>query len=249
MKQKKSYWRYWQWIVAVIIAYLFIYNVLLNNTLQIPMSIEWMEQHQGKMEMRYNDLEYVVKETALAIFHQFSLFSGGPIHNRYGWATIIVTVSALFWSSLFSFIIAPKGFRLKEGTLVQHMVFSAVIASISLFQILQSLRNDPEYFFWLLWFAIVLCFLASRAYYRVINGNRTLQEEIVFHLPWIIGLIIPHVIWFEPFHSMNQGTPFELPFSGYSVNSYTILMNTVVFIITLGFIPGIKHEIKKECKS
>lgn len=243
MKFKKVFWR---WIAVIIIVCLFIYMVLLNYTLRVPVTREWMEQYRGRMEICYEDPEYLVKETSVAILHQYPLLTGGPIHNRYVWVSLIVTVSAFLWSSLFCFLIAPNGFLFKDGTIVQHMIFSAVLATVSLFQILKSLRYEPKYFIWIPWFLIVLCFLVFRSYRRITRGYRTIKEEIFFHLPWIIGLIVPHIVWFEPFRSMNQGTPIELPLSGYSVNSYTILMNTILFIVALGFIPGVRREIRKE---
>lgn len=197
-------------------------------------------------EMLYSDPTYVVKETVAAILHQFSIFWGGPIHDLYGWASIIITISAFLWSSLFCVVAVPKGFWLKEGNLVQHMAFSAVLASVSLFQILQSLRNDPQNFFWIPWFILVLIALAIRAYVRIHSGKRTLSRELMFHTPWIIGLVIPHLIWLEPFSSMNHGTPIELPLSGYFVNTYTIVMNIAIIAVSLGFIPEIQHEKKKE---
>jgi len=196
--------------------------------------------------MLYSDSTYVVNETVAAILHQFSVFWGGPIHNLYGWASIIITISAFLWSSLFCFVIVPKGFWLKEGNLVEHMTFSAVLASVSLFQILQSLRNDPENFFWIPWFVLVFMALAIRAYDRIHSGKRKFSKEIMFHIPWIVGLVIPHLIWFEPFSSMNQGTPIELPLSGYFVNAYTIVMNITIIAVILGFIPEIQYEKKKE---
>lgn len=235
-----------KWIMVAVMVILFIYAVLLNNVLSVPLSTEWMVEHRNDPEMLHSDSAFVVSETTAAIFHQFSIFWEGPIHNLYAWASIIITISAFLWASLFCFITVPKGFRLREDNLVQHMIFSAVLASISSFQILQSLRNDPENFFWVPWLILVLLALTIRAYCRIHSGKRTLSKEIMFHIPWIIGLAVPHLIWFEPFHSMNQGTPIELPFSGYFVNAYTIVMNIAVIIISLGFIPEIQYENKKE---
>lgn len=238
-----------KWVMVAILVCLFIYMVLLNNVLSVPLSTEWMVIHRNNPEILHNDFSFVLNETVIAILHQFSIFWGGPIHNLYGWASMIITISAFLWASLFCFITVPKGFRLREDNLVQHMIFSAVLASISSFQILQSLRNDPENFFWVPWLILVLLALTIRAYFRIHSGKRTLRKEIMFHIPWIMGLVIPHLIWFEPFHSMNQGTPIELPFSGYFVNAYTIVMNIAIIIISLGFIPEIQYEKKKEIRS
>lgn len=247
MKVKISHYR---WIAAIIIILLFIYMVLLEDVLTVSMPLEWLEQHRHESaEMRYMDSIYTMKEMASAVFHQVSTLSGGPIHNVYAWDSLLLIISTLLWESLFCFIIIPEGFCLREKNLIQHMVFSAIFASISLFQILKSLRNDPQKFFWIPWFIITLFSLLIRANTRIKREGRTVQEEIIFHMPWIIGFVIPHVIWLEPFSSMNQGTPIELPLSGYFVNSYTIIINLLIGIISLGFILGIQYEIKKEKKS
>lgn len=238
-------------IVAILVLWFF-YMVPLNNGLSVPVPAAeraQYEQYDGEntlLQMRENPL-YIIRETAVAIFHQFSIHWGGPIHQNWIWATMIITTSAFFWSSAICFISVPKGFRLKEGNVVDHMAFSAVLATVSLLQILQSLRSDPKCFFGVLWFAVVSAILTIRAFSRIRRCNRSIQDEFLFHLPWIIGLVVPHVIWFEPFATMNDGSPIMLPISQYYVNSYTIIMNLIVVFIAIGFIPQIKQM--KERKS
>lgn len=236
--------------IVIILALWFFYMVPLNNTLSVPFPAgkELYEQVGGEAAqlLMQENPEYIMRETAAAVFHQFSILWGGPIHQKWIWAAMIITLSGFLWASVICFVVAPKGFLLKEGDLSEHMTFSAVLASVSLLQILQSLRSDPESFFWVPWFICVLIALAIRAYSRIHSGKRTVSREVMFHIPWVVGLAIPHLIWFEPFGSMNQGTPIELPFSRYFVNAYTIIMNIAIVVISLGFIFQIRYEKKME---
>lgn len=223
--------------------------VPLNNGLGVPIPSYIAELYmQGGGEdvllLAYEDPEFIMTETMIAVFHQYAVGWGGPIHQKWLWAAMIVTMSGFLWAAVISFVCVPKGFRLKEGNLSEHMTFSAVLASVSLLQILQSLRSDPEDFFWLPWFVCVFTALAIRAYARIRSGKRTVSREVMFHIPWIVGLVVPHLIWFEPFRAMNYGYSIELPISGYFVNSYTIIMNIAMVVISLGFIHEIRYEKK-----
>lgn len=186
MKVKISHYR---WIAAIIIILLFIYMVLLEDVLTVSMPLEWLEQHRHESaEMRYMDPIYTMKEMASAVFHQVSTLSGGPIHNVYAWDSLLLIISTLLWESLFCFIIIPEGFCLREKNLIQHMVFSAIFASISLFQILKSLRNDPQKFFLdsLVYYHTVFSFDTSQYSYQKRRTNSTRGNHISYALDYWI---------------------------------------------------------------
>lgn len=239
-------------VIGVLIV-LFAYMVVLDNGPGVPIPSEikelYMNEQIGGEELvllAREMPEFIINEAKVAILHQASIRWGGPIHQKWLWAAMIITVSGFLWAAVICFVCVPKGFRLKEDNLTGHMAFSAVLASVSLFQMVQSLRSDPEDFFWAPWLVMVLAALAIRACVRIRSGKRTLGRELIFHLPWLVGLVVPHLLWFEPFWSMNHGTPIYLPISEYYVNSYTVGMNLAMVVVSLGFIPEILSERKKE---
>lgn len=235
-------------LIIIALVVWFFYMVPLNRGLRVPFPSAGYEHYDGEtlLLLLHQNSDFIMRETAVAVFHQYAVGWGGPIHQKWLWSAMIVTMSGFLWASVICFVCVPKGFRLKEGNLLEHMTFSAVLASVSLLQILQSLRSDPEDFFWVPWFVCVLMALAVRAYARIHSGKRTVRREAMFHAPWIVGLVIPHLIWFEPFRGMNYGTPIELPISCYPTNSYTIMMNIAVVVISLGFVREILLEKRKE---
>lgn len=231
--------------IVIILVLWFFYMVPLHNGFGVPFPSGTKELYEqvgpeAAILLAHENPEFIMTETMIAVFHQYAVGCGGPIHQRWLWAAMIITVSGFLWAAVICFVCVPKGYWLKEGNVVEHMAFSAVLATISLLQILQSLRSDPKDFFWIPWFIVVLVTLIVRAFSRIRRCNRSIQDELLFHLPWIIGLIVPHAIWFEPFASMNYGYNIMLPISLYYVNSYTVIMNLIVISIATGFIPQIK---------
>lgn len=56
---------------------------------------ELYEQVGGEVDilLAHENPEFIMTETMLAVFHQYAVVCGGPIHQRWLWAAMIITMS------------------------------------------------------------------------------------------------------------------------------------------------------------
>lgn len=134
------------------------------------------------------------------VLHQCPVYYDGMA----GWFTVIsvVTLSYLLWTVFMCFVCSPKGLSLKTATNYEHIIFSEVIAAMTLFHTLQIFDRE-EYTRkykdlipvigqnpYLTPFAIGTIAVVCRMIIRLHSHRTTKREEFLLLLPYLMGAAI-----------------------------------------------------------
>lgn len=248
---------------------LFAWMVMLSNGVSVPMSqgfkvVKGAEFLQQEVDPNYvndidwdalleSDPQYVVQRTIAQILHQFPINCHDSTVEHWIIQCLIISSSMFLWATILCFILQPKGLAFRNENLLSHQKFSAILASVTLFQTARCVRDGSgaiensgsvvgDSFYWVPWFIAVSVFLAWRSYERIRGGVSTRKKELCFHIPFFIGLFFIAFSWTQFMMSMRIGRQIFIPIANVYTNSYALIMYSIVAMCGVSFILMIRKK-------